>query len=226
MTDLTLSSSGSPVEITTRKELFSLSGPHLLRATLNDLASTTTSDLEIYFLYEDACQTAIILPQTLEDFTIKWRAETELTISIPAFTDSVDALGILPYGICGTKVLILNLENPSFLTLSQDESQDPVYAPYLLTYSESLASEADIKEHTINYTVTIADDYNGIISDLQGNFTFEIIFLPDETEYSTLQELKISRKAPISLNAIASSYLTYFNETSELVLNFVDPMLI
>ena len=149
-----------------------------------------------------------------------------MTISIPAFADSVDALGILPFGICGTKVLTLDQESPSFLTLSQDESQDPLYEPYLLTYSKSLASESDIKEHTINYTVTVADDYNGIISDLQGSFTFEIIFLSDESEYSTLQVSKISRKAPISLNAIASSYLTYFNEDFELVLDFVDPLVI
>ena len=87
----------------------------------------------------------------------------------------------LPFGICGPKVMTLDEGSPSFLTLTQDESQDPIYEPYSLAYDESLATEADIKEHTIDYTVSVPV-YNGIIVDLQGSFTFEI--LPPEEESS------------------------------------------
>ena len=74
--------------------------------------------------------------------------------------------------------------SPSFLTLTQDETQDPIYEPYLLTYDESLATETDIKEHTINYTVSVPV-YNGIIADLHGSFTFEIL-PPDEDSSPTI----------------------------------------
>ena len=89
-----------------------------------------------------------------------------------------------------------------------------------LIYDESLATEADIKEHTINYSVTFAA-YNGITSDLNGSFTFEI--LPSDEAFS-VPALDESNGAPISLDPIASEYLLYFNETSELIFNFADPM--
>ena len=81
----------------------------------------------------------------------------------------------------------------------------------MLTYDESLATEADIKEHSINYSVTVAA-YDGVTSDLHGSFTFEI--LPSD------------QGAPISLDPISSEYLLYFNETSELIFNFADPEII
>ena len=99
----------------------------------------------------------------------------------------------------------------------------------MLTYDESLATEADIKEHTINYTVSVPV-YDGLIPDLQGSFTFEILpsDLAQESsfEFSSQDELQASdepRRAPISLDPIASEYVTYFNETSELIFNFADP---
>ena len=70
--------------------------------------------------------------------------------------------------------MTLDAGSPSFLTLSQDEEQDAIYEPFFLTYDESLATEADIKEHTIDYSVTVTA-YDGITSDLQGSFTFEIL---------------------------------------------------
>ena len=51
----------------------------------------------------------------------------------------------------------------------------------MLTYSDTLATEEDIKEHTINYSVTITA-YDGITFDLHGSFTFEI--LPSDEEES------------------------------------------
>ena len=182
--------------------------------------------------FNDRCQTATITSQELEDFTVEWQAQTSLNIAIPVFTDSVDSNGDLELGICGPKVMTLDDGSPSFLTLTQDESQDPANEPYQLTYDDSLATEADVKVHTINYIVSVPV-YNGIIADLQGSFNFEILPRSITSEISPSDEtqdgaftFKRSRRAPISLDSIAPTYVTYFNETSELIFNFADPEII
>jgi len=54
------------------------------------------------------------------------------TLSIPAFTDSVDSTDEYTTGICGEKKITLNDSTPSYLTLV--DGTDPVLDPFSIDY--------------------------------------------------------------------------------------------
>ncbi len=59
---------------------------------------------------------------------------------------------------------------PSFLTLTADVT-DPLINSMTLAFDSSLATESDIKSHTIAYTVS-SKEYPTLVSDITGTFTF------------------------------------------------------
>ena len=78
--------------------------------------------------------------------------DTSSEQTVPAFQDSIDG-GSYSTGICGEKLVALAAGAPSFLTITADVS-DPLTLPLKITYDPALATDADIKTHTVSYTVT------------------------------------------------------------------------
>ena len=75
-------------------------------------------------------------------------------MSIPAFSDSIDALGTYTTGICGEKDIVLN-SPPLFISITK--GLDPILNPFTIDYDQTQATEADIGIHTISYTVTVKE---------------------------------------------------------------------
>ena len=99
--------------------------------------------------------------------------DTTASLTVPAFTDSVDTGGLYATGICGEKQFVLDPSTtPAFLSFVP--GTDPVLDPFQIDYDETFATEADIMVHTITYTVSIVE-YSGITTDFTGTFTFEIV---------------------------------------------------
>ena len=52
---------------------------------------------------KDECRNATINNQTITFPTVDWSSDATKTVSVPAFTDSVDAKGVYQKGVCGEK---------------------------------------------------------------------------------------------------------------------------
>ena len=126
---------------------------------------------------------------------------------MPAFTDSVDTNGALSYseGVCGEKIITLD-PSKGFLTLTPDPS-DPILNDFLIAYTESSATEADIMMHTISYTVS-SKEYGSLIPDLtSSSFTFNILCPSIVTSSSVSQAIEspytydIARRQTDSIDA-------------------------
>ncbi len=116
---------------------------------------------------------------------------------------------------------------PSFLTLTADPT-DPINNPFTVAYDATKAVEADIKEHTINYTVR-SKDYAGIVDDLSGSFKFTIE-CPDKVISSTLDtptasttyDLASGKPSPIAFPIILVNPSACFSIDSYVITNSED----
>ena len=76
--------------------------------------------------FEDACQSATILPQEIDFPTLTWSLDSNVAVKVAAFVDSVEGTLVLaggdyyPIGICGEKEVTLDPDSPDFLTLTLD----------------------------------------------------------------------------------------------------------
>ena len=84
----------------------------------------------------------------------------------------MDAGSLYSVGICGEKLIALDVPSPPYLTLIPNSS-DPVTLNFQVMYSKSSATEADIGAHTVSYTVTFKE-YTHLASSLE-TFEFEIL---------------------------------------------------
>ena len=147
-----------------------------------------------------------------------WTQDNTYSLSVPAFTDSIDVAGGYARGICGEKIVTLDSSAPSYLSISLD-SVDPIMNPFMIEYDESLATEANIGVHSISYTVSFAE-YSGIATDLTTEtFTFEITCPTSSISYSedafvsstTIFDLLEYQSESITLPTLSSSALSCFS---------------
>ena len=89
-----------------------------------------------------------------------------------AFVDTVDASNVYPAGICGEKRISLDAGSPDFLTVTSDAT-NPTTLPFSISYDNTKAVAADIKTHSVNYSVTSVR-YSSDIATISGTFTFTI----------------------------------------------------
>ena len=109
-------------------------------------------------------------PQAITFPDIDFLANTAASISVPAFTDTVDSTGTNPKGLCGDKEMFIS-SRPAWLhvTIGADSINDPL----TISYDPSFATAADAITHTIAYTIYILD-YGGYTTPLTGSFTLTI----------------------------------------------------
>ena len=125
--------------------------------------------------FQDACRSSTITAKTVTFASVKF--DMTGTQFLTPFVDSIDAGGSYTKGICGEKTITLEVSTPSFLTLTAD-TIDPINADLNIAYDATLAFAADIKSHTIAYTVS-SKEYPTLVPDITGTFTFEIL-CPDQ----------------------------------------------
>ena len=68
---------------------------------------------------------------------------------------------------------MLDVDTPTFLTLTPGVWSYPNNADFTINFDDTDATEEDIKVHTINYSVSLAE-YDGIVTPRQDSFEFEI----------------------------------------------------
>lgn len=73
-------------------------------------------------------------------------------MTFPAFRDSVDSTAKYPNSYCGEKIVTLDPNAPSFLTLTK--GSDPLIDPFTITLDKGALTLSDIGEHSIGYTVS------------------------------------------------------------------------
>ena len=100
------------------------------------------------------------------------------SISVPAFSDSVDFNGGYTIGICGEKTFTFDFSYP-FLTVIL--GTDPIINSLTIYYDHLLATESDIGLFYIPYTIKMAE-YDGIVSDLSGSFSYQLLCPSTYTE--------------------------------------------
>lgn len=176
-----------------RRDLLTTLGTEFyMRRTLTGVSNSDvviTDDFPFTLSYEDACQTATIIEQTITFPTVVWYIDFTSTLSVPAFTDTVDGAtdlpgtGTYPTGVCGEKVVTLD---PNILFMSSTaDATDPVLNNFVIDYDQNAgATVDDVILHTISYTVSSLE-YGGHIPDLASSFEFEII-CPEKIISSTL----------------------------------------
>ena len=89
-----------------------------------------------------------------------------------AFADSVDASNAYPAGICGEKRITLDAGSPVFLTVTVDAT-NPTTLPFSVIYDNTKAFAADIRTHTVNYSVASVL-FSLDITSISGTFKFTI----------------------------------------------------
>ena len=162
-------------------------------------------DFAFTITFTDDCRSTTLTAQTITFSDITWNIDTDTSISVPAFQDSLDSGGGHTIGTCGEKVVTLDSSTPGFLALTAD-SGDPILNPFTIAYTQS-ASESDIRAHTITYEVT-SSNYDGIVAPLTAQtFTLNIV-CPSHTTGSTVvsslvtsYEYDIARRQLDSLTA-------------------------
>ena len=153
-----------------RRDLFGTLSLHF-QGTVSDSPPSSTSPFPFVVDFVDACRTATVVGQAITFSPVAWNVDLTASLSVPAFTDSVDSTGTYTAGIFGVKTFALDAATPSFLTLSP--GADQLVDAYTIDYDQTAATESDIGVHTIDYTVTITE-YTGIATVLASTFTFEI----------------------------------------------------
>ena len=117
------------------------------------------------------CQSSTITVESLTLAATKF--DESVAYSVAAYTDSIDATGSHGTGTCGEKRLSLNAGSPSFLSVTPASGASAATDPFLINYNADAATEADIKTHTISYTVSSVD-YSSYVSSFQDTFEFTL----------------------------------------------------
>ena len=144
---------------------------YFFQGKFNDQSQTPATATEDFFInHSDTCRTASPNAQVITFSDIDFLAQTVASISVPAFTDTVDSTNAYTKGICGEKRMTLN-SPPAFLSLTS--GTDKINDPITISYDPSQATGADAITHTIAYTVNLIS-YNGVATDISGSFTLTI----------------------------------------------------
>ena len=144
---------------------------YFFQGKFNDQSQTPATATEDFFImHSDACRTASPNAQVITFSDIDFLAQTVASISVPAFTDTVDSTNAYTKGICGEKRMTLN-SPPAFLSLTS--GTDKINDPITISYDPTQATGADAITHTIAYTVNLIS-YNGVATDISGSFTLTI----------------------------------------------------
>ena len=131
---------------------------------ITDSSVSVSEDFPFTITFTDACRSTTLTAQTITFSDVTWNIDTDASISVPAFQDSLDSDGGgHAIGTCGEKVVTLDASTPEFLALTAD-SGNPTLNPFTIAYTQS-ASESDIRTHTIIYEVT-SKHYNGAVMPL------------------------------------------------------------
>ena len=85
---------------------------------------------------------------------------TNESITIPAFSDSVDVSGTYTIGICGEKVFAID---SSFPFLKVTSGANPLVDPLTINFDPTVATEADVGFHIVTYTVN-NKEYESILN--------------------------------------------------------------
>ena len=105
----------------------------------------------------------------------EWRIDRTDSKVFTPFTDTTE--GVKGIGVCGEKLVELDDDTPTFLTLTPGVWSYPNNADFTINFDDTTATEEDIKVHTINYSVSLVE-YEGVVTPLEGSFEFEI-YCPD-----------------------------------------------
>ena len=156
---------------------------------VSDTSVSVREDFPFTITFTDACRSTTLTAQTITFSDVTWNIDTDTSISVPAFQDSLDSDGGYAIGTCGEKVVTLDASTPGFLALTAD-SGDPTLNPFTIAYTQS-ASESDIQAHTITYEVT-SKHYDGEVTPLTAQtFTLNIV-CPSQTTGSTVVATLVS----------------------------------
>ena len=99
-----------------RLALFDSGSNFYFIGTVSNATPATTSQFSFSMIFNDACRTATVVPQTIVYPPVRLIESVAASLSVPAFQDSVDGAGY-PTGICGEKTVLLDAGSPAFLTL-------------------------------------------------------------------------------------------------------------
>ena len=105
---------------------------YYFEGTVQDQTLTTTSPFNFKIQFIDDCRSATIIPQVINFPDVEWDIDLTETLSVPAFSDSVEATPQYSTGICGAKDVVLNFNAPPFVTLTQ--GVDPILDPFVISY--------------------------------------------------------------------------------------------
>ena len=132
-----------------RLALYNLGPYYYLEGTFDDTDSSKTNQHSITINWIDYCRSASINNQAITYDPVMWSASltsTE-TLTVLAYTDSVDDTGDYTTGICGEKKITLNVSTPSYLIL--ESGLDPVLDNFSIDYDQANALESDIGSITV-----------------------------------------------------------------------------
>ena len=103
---------------------------------------------------------------------IVWQLDTTDSKVFTPFTETTEEAKGKP-GICGEKIVELDLDTPKFLSLRSGVWSYPNNADFTINFDDTYATEDEIKVHILNYTVSLVE-YYGIVPAHHGSFEFEI----------------------------------------------------
>lgn len=117
--DLTLTST---IDDFTQRELLFGSKTYYFVGSTATTPPTISSQFDFIIDFQDACRTSTITAGTMTFTQAKFGISSSQTI-VP-FVDSIDDAGAYTKGICGEKIITLEADTPSFLTLTADANGD------------------------------------------------------------------------------------------------------
>lgn len=131
----------------------------------------------------------------------------------PAFTDSVDATGLYPTGICGEKIFSFAASVPDFMILTL--GADPILDQFRIDYDHTQTTILDVVPggYTIGYEVDWAEysSYNfwltgGFHLDVQCTATEDAGYIGGTTNFNLLADSTVLIPMPTISNAPSTCF--------------------
>ena len=111
-----------------------------------------------------------------------------MSVNVPAFRDSIDAIESFAIGKCGEKQVDFDFSSTPFLSMSLGE--DPLTDDFSIHYDKALATEADIGIHEVLYHVSLKE-YGDLTFTFTASFTFEISVTVDQSFDQALPDISL-----------------------------------
>ena len=100
---------------------------------LDDPANTAFQDQSVTLTFEDECRTTTINSMAITMERQEWRIDRTDSKVFTPFTDTTEAAKSI--GVCGEKLVVLDVDTPTFLTLTPGEWSYPNNADFTINFN-------------------------------------------------------------------------------------------